>query len=199
MQDFKTAHSSLSQQKDRLLDILLKSSSIKYLLDNTQKLEVSNWYLGAGSIGETVWNFLSKHPPDFHIDDLDLVYFYDKDLSQAYEQGIQGKANKIFKEVPVRVEAINEARVHLWYQKDYGKKIPQYLNTEDAITSWPSTFTSVGVTKENGTYEVFAPYGLYDIFMMIVRPNKRQVTEEGYENKCKTWKSRFPYLTVIPW
>lgn len=44
-----------------------------------------------------------------------------------------------------------------------------------------------------------APFGLDDMFDMIVRPNKRIVTREVYERKAQRWATHWPRLTIMPW
>ncbi|MDU7476081.1 MAG: nucleotidyltransferase family protein [Paenibacillus macerans] len=49
-----------------------------------------------------------------------------------------------------------------------------YLTLEDAIDSWPTTSTSIGVRlDENAGWKVYSPYGLEDLFQLKVRANKK--------------------------
>jgi hypothetical protein len=52
---------------------------------------------------------------------------------------------------------------------------------------------------ENENFKIYAPFGLNDLFGMIVRANKAQITEEIYLQKVNKWKSKWPALTIIPW
>ncbi len=190
---------NLEEQQAILIDILLKSHPIKVILDETYKLNLNNWYLGAGCISQTVWNYLTGQKLEDKISDYDLVYFNNADISAETQTLVQNKVNKLFIDLNIQIEAVNEARVHLWYEKYYGKSIKPYITTEDAISSWPSTATCVGITKQDSSYNVFAPYGLHDLFDMIVKPNKIMVSEEGYNAKCKKWKAKWPSLKVLTW
>jgi hypothetical protein len=54
--------------------------------------------------------------------------------------------------------------------------------------------------RYNGAdFVVYAPFGLDDLFDLIVRPNKRLVTHEVYENKVTRWAAYWPKLTIVPW
>jgi hypothetical protein len=44
-----------------------------------------------------------------------------------------------------------------------------------------------------------APFGLDDLFGLIVRPNKSLVDRNVYEAKAARWAALWPRLTVIPW
>jgi uncharacterized protein len=153
-----------------------------------------NWYLGAGCIAQTVWNELHSFPSEKYIKDYDLVYFDDSDLSYEAENAFIQQGTSLFKGLGVKVEIRNQARVHLWYQNRFGKPLEYldssgkgndvYMSVEDAISTWPTTATSIGVRFAEGKkFNVYAPFGLDDLLNMIVRPNKRGVPEEVYLEK----------------
>ena len=135
---------------------------------------------------------------DFGIKDCDLVYF-DPDTSIEAQNLYAQKGEKTFESLPVSVEITNEARVHLWYEQEFGKVIDPYTSTEDAINTWPTTATAVGVRYEAGKFIVYAPYSLNDLMGMIVRPNKGLITREVYEKKVARWQKLWPKLRIIPW
>ena len=149
------------------------------------------------------------NPPEEHIRDYDLVYFDGSDRSYEGEDSVIRRGTAMFEDLQVRVEIRNQARVHLWYQKHFGKPFVYldrsgkthgaYDSTEEAISSWPTTATSVGVRLEEGRFVVFAPFGTEDIPNMVVRPNKRGVPKEVYEEKAPRWASTWPRLKVLPW
>jgi uncharacterized protein len=187
-----------AEQMTQLEGILNTSESIQYILSETPKLKLPNWYLGAGAVAQTVWNQLNGYPLDTGIKDCDLVY-YDEDISStAQERHLLG-AQTLFANLPLEIDVTNEARVHLWYEQQFGKKIKPYKSTEDAIDTWPTTATSVGVRYDDNDFKVYAPFGLDDLLGMIVRPNKVQITQDVYDKKVERWLAVWPKLTVIPW
>jgi len=163
-------------------------------------LNLPNWYLGAGCVAQTVWNELHGFQPTEHIKDYDLVYFNGSDLSYEDEDFHLREGEKLFRGLGVKVEIKNEARVHLWYQEHFGYAIDPYKSVEDSIASWPTTATSVGVRLgRGGRFEAYAPFGLDDLYGLIVRPNKRRITKEIYMEKIERWTRFWPKLKVIPW
>ncbi len=178
-----------------LQKIIGQNEVIQNILKLAPTLEMPNWYLGAGCISQTVWNFLSGFSLSQHIKDFDLVYFDSSDLSYEAEDFYIQKAKDL--EIPVEIR--NQARVHLWYEKHFGYQIKPYVSVEDAINRWPTTATCVGVKSVNGGLLVYAPYGLNDLAGMTVRPNKIQITKEIYEKKVSRWKKIWQKLTIIPW
>jgi hypothetical protein len=115
-------------------------------------LELPDWYVGAGCIAGTVWNKLHGFPDGKCIKDCDVVYFDDVDTSYEAEDRRIQEATALFADLPITIELRNQARIHLWYQRRYGSRILPYRSAEDAIRSWPTTATSIGVrtTQDDG-------------------------------------------------
>ena len=179
--------------------ILRLSGLITRVLDKASAIEFPNWYLGGGPVAQTIWNYRHGFELERGIKDIDLVYF-DPDLSYEKEDEYIQKGKGIFNDVPIPVEIRNEARVHLWYKRHFGYDIEPYTSTESAIDSWPVTATSIGVTQDkSGNLVTYAPFGLDDLLTMIIRPNKKQITEEIYLSKLNRWRNIWPNLNVISW
>lgn len=52
---------------------------------------------------------------------------------------------------------------------------------------------------ETGKFNIYAPYGLNDLFRNIVRLNKLLAAKEHFEEKSKKWKSKRDDTTSIEW
>jgi hypothetical protein len=87
------------------------------ILQEAPSLAMANWYLGAGCVAQTVWNFLHGFAPTFGIKDYHLVYHDASDLSLEAQTRYQGRANEFFAHLPATVEVQNQARVRLWYAR----------------------------------------------------------------------------------
>jgi uncharacterized protein len=201
MSDRASGHDGdLTRQVGSLREYLSHNPVIAGILQQAPTLAMTNWYLGAGCVAQTVWNVLHGFEPTFGIKDYDLVYHEASDLSLEAQNRYQGRANEFFAHLHATVEVQNEARVHLWYAGHCGYEIAPYESVEAAINSWPTTATCVGVrTASAGGLHVYAPFGLTDLFNMIVRPNKLQITRELYEAKTKRWTRLWPKLQRLPW
>jgi hypothetical protein len=187
-------------QVDRLREYLSHNQVIAEILHGAPSLAMANWYLGAGCIAQTVWNFLHGFAPTFGIKDYDLIYHDPSDLSLEAQTRYQGHASEFFAHLHAAVEVQNQARVHLWYAEHFGYEIAPCESAEAAINTWPTTATCVGVrTASAGGLRVYAPFGLTDLFNMIVRPNKLQITRELYEAKTERWTRLWPQLQRLPW
>lgn len=187
-----------TEQRALLEQILKQNPIISKILQRAPELHLPNWYLGASCIAQPVWNYMSGIKPSYK-SDYDLVYF-DEDTSEETEAQNQIKAKQLFHDLGIEIEIVNEARVHLWYEQEFGKKIAPYTSVEEAISTWPTTAASIGVRYENnGTFVVCAPFGLNDLFSMILRPNKVLITEEVYQRKVDKWTKFWPSLKVVSW
>jgi hypothetical protein len=155
--------------------------------------------LVAGSIAQTVWNTRFGLPVDHGISDVDLVYYDSSDLSLAAEEEHGKRTRELLADVPVWIDVKNEARVHLWYEGRFGYPIEPYRSVRDAIATFPTTATAVGMRRLDGSAEVYAPFGLVDLLNGVVRANKRQITRGIFEAKVAKWRSRWPNLTIIDW
>ena len=189
----------LQTQIDELIWIVLLNPYNAKILNSSPFPKGVSWYLGAGSICQSVWNYLSGKKPEDNIKDYDLVYYNADDLSKESEISEENRLREDFADLPVRLDVKNEARVHLWYHDKFGKVIEQLSSCEDAINSWPTTANSIGVNKVGDIYNVYAPYGLNDVFGMVLRPNKPSCIKAVYEKKVESWTSHWPRLKVVPW
>jgi hypothetical protein len=106
---------------------------------------------------------------------------------------------RLFPTLSARLDTKNEARVHLWYTAKFGYAITPYISTMHAITTFPTTATAVGVRPTPAGFSVTAPFGLSDLFGLIVRPNKVQITRTIYETKLARWRSLWPHLAIVDW
>jgi len=169
------------------------------VLKRIQELDLPDWYLGAGAVAQTVWNQLHGLEPSHGVKDYDLVYFDPTDVGEAADRTVERRATERFADLDVRLDVTNEARVHLWYHERFGHSIPPYRSSEQAISTWPTTASSIGVRLEGARFVVCAPFGLHDLFAMIVRPNKAIIDKSVYDEKAQRWASRWPRLTIMPW
>lgn len=188
------------KEAERLIDIIKKSLHLQKVALALYELEIEDCYIGAGAIVQTVWNVLTNRPVDYGIDDIDIVFHNPRNVEEKYEEKIVKYLDQRLGEYPFWLDVKNEARVHLWYREKFGYDIKPYKSVESAINTWPTTASSLGVRKiAERCWEIYAPFGLKDIFQMKVRANNRQITEEIYNVKVKKWIHKWPELNVVQW
>jgi hypothetical protein len=185
-------------QVQHLSDALLANPVARALLDATARMDLPQWYLAAGGVSQSVWNVRHGFDPAAGIKDYDVVYF-DPDTGADRAEAMEAELRERLSSFDVVLDVKNEAHVHLWYAERFGRRIDPYLSTEHAISTWPTTASSIGVRPEGDALVVCAPFGLSDVLGMVARPNKVIVTRDIYEEKTARWAARWPRLRVLPW
>ena len=184
---------------DLLFEILSQNQPIWEVISKIENLNLPDCYVGAGCIAQTVWNHYHGFKSSANINDIDVVYFDRSDLSFEKENEVINSVSNYFSHFPIKLDIKNQARVHLWYKDHFGYDITPYKSLEEAVSTWPTTATSIAVNLEKNQPKVIAPFGLTDLFDLIVRPNKKQITAEIYNNKLNRWRTHWPKLKIIPW
>jgi hypothetical protein len=185
--------------KKALADILPLNKPLYRVISKMADVGLPNYYIGAGCIAQTVWNYQSGLELTHGISDIDVVYHDASDLSYEAENAAMERIRRAVEPCAIRLDIKNQARVHLWYKEYFGFDIAPYDSVESAINTWPTTATAVGVRLEGGHLKVYAPFGLNDLFGMVVRANKTLITEEIYMQKVRKWREKWPLLTIVPW
>ncbi len=184
----------------QLLERTIRSSPVlEPVLDCWNEVRLPDGWLVAGAVAQTVWNAKLGYSPDHGIRDVDIVYFDAENLAAESEQAEEQRIRSLFASLPVPVDVKNEARVHLWYEARFGFAIAPYRSTEDAIATFPTTATAIGVRLSDGRFEISAPFGLTDLCHLVVRPNETQINVQRYQTKVSRWRTHWPALDIRPW
>ena len=196
MNPLRYAHLSELELHEILLDIIWQTPIIREALTRAQELDLPNWRIVSGALYNVVWNHLTGHAAMYGVKDIDLMYF-DPDTSWQAEDAIIRNATGFPENPPVEIR--NQARVHLWYEQHFGQKIPPLTSVEEAIDVFACKTHSVGVRLENGALDLYAPYGLCDIFALRVVPNPIRDNRATHAAKAKRALLCWPELTIVPW
>ncbi|EML1599956.1 nucleotidyltransferase family protein [Burkholderia cenocepacia] len=183
---------------ERLIEIARQSSWCMSALSAAGALGLKSWCIGAGAIRNLVWDSLHGYVTPTRLADVDLAYFDASDLSSIRDAEIQRSLTAACPEIPW--EVTNQAAVHLWFESTFGHPVSPFSSLAQAVASWPEYATTVGLTlHSDGTIEVCAPYGLDDLFSMVVRRNPARVSIDTYLRRVqqKRYKDRWPRVTII--
>ena len=192
-------NNDINRQIKHFEEIIFSNEVLTKILTNAENVGLDYYYIGAGCIAQTIWNYQMNYDLNYGISDIDFVYFDSSDLSFEAENKIIEKVKNKINICPSNLDIKNQARVHIWYKKHFGYDIKPYNSLEEAINTWPTTATSIGVKLENNKLKIYAPFGLNDIFGLIVKANKAQITEKIYLEKVNKWKAKWPSLKIISW
>lgn len=181
---------------------VLTNPNIAALLDGAGDLPHA--CLAGGCLFQTVWNRLHGFEPTHGILDYDLFYFDADDTTAETERAIAERIAAHFLALDVNIEVSNQARVHLWYEQEFGVPSAPFQSCEDGIDAFLAKACCVGMRRDRGAWAIHAPHGFDDIYGLVVRPNPRRAAQgdglsEAYDRKTARWRSIWPQLRVLPW
>lgn len=184
---------------NRLDDAVAASPLLGRLLAGLPALGLPDAWLVAGVVTQTVWNQATGRPEGHGISDVDIAFFDPDRLDADAERAAEARASRIFGDLGLRFDVKNQARVHLWYPVRFGRAIAPYGSVAAAVATYPTTATAIAIRRQGASLATIAPFGLDDLFALVVRPNRRLVDETVYHAKASRWQARWPELTVLPW
>jgi hypothetical protein len=184
--------------RSEFLETVRRNPFNRVILERLPSLGLRDCWLVSGALFQTVWNTRTGQRPDLHIKDYDIFYF-DPDTSYGAEDAVIRRADELFADLGVAVEARNQARVHLWYGEKFGVPYPALTKATDGIDRFLMHNAQVGIRANGDGTEVYAPRGFDDIFHLIVRPNRTaNFLPDKYMEKALRWKEHWPELTILP-
>ncbi|WP_428742328.1 nucleotidyltransferase family protein [Tenacibaculum sp.] len=158
------------------------------ILETVKSLNLSDCWIGAGFVRNKIWDYKHQRTRT-SLNDIDVIFFDKNDSSKEYELTLEKKLHTIIPTVNWSVK--NQVRMSVRNGHS------QYENCCDAISYWPETATAIAVKlNSNNQIEFIAPYGLSDLFNLIVKPTpnfdlttyRERVTNKGWKN---TWEKLF--------
>jgi uncharacterized protein len=184
-------------QEQALRDIIAQSPTLTDRLTRARDWNLPDWWIVSGAIYNTVWNHLTGRPDMYGVKDVDLFYF-DVDRSYEAEDRLIRQAANCFPGTPP-VELRNQARVHLWYPAHFGQPYPQLTASHQAIDLFACKTHCIGARLTDTGLDLYAPYGLDDIFGFRLTPNPALDNRATHAAKAGRQCALWPELTVVPW
>lgn len=178
--------------RDRFLADVLRNTHNRAILERWDELALPDGWLVAGCLFQTVWNVQSGCAPEAAIKDYDLFYFDPLDKTEAGERCVQERTEKVLNDLGIRVEATNQARVHLWYESYFGRPYEQLRSAKDGIDRFLIPATCVGVRPG----EIYAPNGLELIYDGLLTSNPKTPYRDLFERKAASYQARWPWLVI---
>ena len=183
----------------RLIEHVLDCDVLCRVLSAAEEVALPDWYLVSGALPQSVWNAALDRPALEHVKDIDLVYFDARDLTKDTALAREYAVSERLSGIGIKLDAKNQARVHLWYEERFGYPIRPYRSAREAIATFPFTASSVGITRIDNALRVFAPFALDDLFAMMVRANRTLITPQVYARKAARVRVHWPDVAVLPW
>jgi hypothetical protein len=174
----------------RLVEVVQTNRWNALILGRAAQLGFEDWWLTAGCIAQSIWNFACERDVHAGIRDYDLFY-YDPDTSWDAENDVICKARQIFSDIPVEVQVRNQARVPLWYETKFGIPFGPVNQASDGIDRFPCATVAVGIKR--------VPFGLTALFEGALNPNRALPIPDVYAEKTERWQREWPHLQREPW
>src|SRR5436190_13746227 len=189
-----------ADQRRRFEAIVRADPGLMRLLAVLRELALPQWRLVAGCLYQTVWNVLTGRPRGTGINDYDVIYFDDRDLSWDAEDAVIRRVGAATEGAVGPVEIRNQARVHLWFEQRFGTPYPPLASADEAIARYASIAHAVGVRLEpDDRLDLVAPFGLADIFAMVIRPDHALAHAASHARQAPSVQAISPAGTVLPW
>lgn len=176
-------------EKD-IKDIIRQDKWIMEVLKIVQALNLPDWWIGAGFVRNKVWDYLHEYKARTPLNDIDVIYFDLKDLSDSKEKALE-KVLRQKLDIPWSVK--NQARMAI--VRDDGP----YKNAEDGLSRWIETATCVGVRLDSSNeLELATPLGIDDLVNLILCPNPNIPDSEKFMQRIKDkgWLTKWPKLKI---
>jgi hypothetical protein len=178
--------------QDRFLCDALQNTNNRAILERWGELALPDGWLVAGCLFQTVWNVRSGCAPEAAIKDYDLFYFDASDTTEAGERDVHARVEQVLRDLGIRVETSNQARVHLWYESYFGQPCVALKSAKDGIDRFLIPATCVGVRPG----EIYAPNGLDLMYEGLLTMNPMTPHRDLFISKADSYRARWPWLKL---
>ncbi len=86
----------------------MSNEIINIAIERAKLLDIDNYYIGAGCITQTVWNYLSNNPLEYGIKDIDFVYFDGNNLGSKSENIVISKVKDLYSDLKIELDVKNQ-------------------------------------------------------------------------------------------
>ena len=74
-----------------LENIIKENKLLMNILEKARDLNIENYYIGAGCVAQSTWNYLCGNDLWFGIKDIDFVYFDQENINNSTEEKLKQK------------------------------------------------------------------------------------------------------------
>lgn len=178
---------------DRFVADVLQNINNRTILERWDELGISDCWLVAGCLFQTVWNLQAQRAPEDSIKDYDLFYFDPSVTTDIAEQKVQAHVDRVLHDLDIKIEVTNQARVHLWYESYFGHPYEALSSSSDGIDRFLIPATCVGVRPG----ELYAPNNLDLIYDGVLALNPLTPYRDLFQQKAESYQARWPWLQII--
>ena len=188
----------INSNEVQLRQLIQQNEQMMTILRTVRRCNPPDWLVGAGVIRNLVWDHLHGYSQPTPPRDIDVAFFDASNLSPEQDTAVTVQLSSLLP--TVEWEATNQAAVHLWYADHFGKTVPPFTSTAEAIATWPETATCTAVhLLPDNSLQIVAPFGLDDLFQMILRRNPARVSQAQFQQRLrdKRIRQKWPQVRII--
>lgn len=187
----------MTDLKARLEAIVRADPDLMTVLEGVRAEGLNDWLIFSGAVYQSVWNHLTGRPPGHGVKDFDVGYFDDDYSWDAEDAVIRRVAARFDEPLKSRVEVRNQRRVSEWFPQKFGQDWPPVAETAEALERFVAPAFAVGIRLEaDDRLTVAAPFGLSDVFAMVIRPNPTRPLAADWDRVVEKLVARWPELRV---
>ena len=90
-------YKSIYEQNEKYISILKQNKDLMLIFDYICELELPNFYIAAGSVFQTIWNYYDNKPLNYGIKDIDIIYYDSCNIKKEDEKNLENKIINYFK------------------------------------------------------------------------------------------------------
>ena len=176
------------------LQAILLADPLRWrMLSMVRSLQLPDCWIGAGVLRNAVWDQLHGRVASRPDGDVDVLWFAADRAAPSEDRRVESALRRLDPALDWSVK--NQARMH----RRNGD--PAYTSTVNAMRHWPETATAVAARlTPSGQCEIAAPFGLDDLFSLVLRPTPRFAGEKYglYLDRVRTkqWLTTWPLLRM---
>lgn len=165
-----------------------------HLLGLVRDLQLPDCWIGAGFVRNAIWDRLHDRPCSRPASDVDVIWYARDRADPAEDRACEALLRASAPSIAWSVK--NQARMHVRNDDQ------PYDCATDAMRHWPETATAVAVRRHGPDgCDVAAPYGLDDLFGLVLRPTPRFWHDKRgiYDDRAsaKRWTDTWPLLRTV--
>lgn len=183
----------------KVAELCLRNRNNSTIVDRMPALGLRDWWLVSESLFQSVWNLRCGRAADRSITSYDVFYFSEDPSWEAEDQVIRDAA-ALFADLPVPVRLRNQARAHFWFPEKFGVAYPPLTTAGEGILRLPCSAQVLGLKRTGQEYiDVYAPFGLGDVWDIIARPNRALPLAHIYAEQTGGWHMEWDKLHIYQW
>jgi len=175
-----------------LIALLEENDRFMRDLELVRSLRLPDGHIAAGYIRNQAWDRLHGFKAGERHADIDVVFYDPADRSERRDEAAERQLREMTGDPKWSVK--NQARMHI------RNGDAPYDSLSDALSRWPETATAVGARlDDNGRITLVHPYGLADLFGLVVRRSPAFADGAYYLDRIrkKGWSKLWPLLSII--